>query len=91
MKKHNPSSGQNDQLVHWWLLIHSGHIFVDAHKVVRCNKDSSERCPVHGVPKTNKFKALEERKRVFVLMMWYTTLGEVKFVIYVEVFMSSSI
>jgi len=24
MKKRNPSSGQNDQLVHWWLLIHSG-------------------------------------------------------------------
>jgi len=24
MKKHNPSSGQNGQLVHWWLLIHSG-------------------------------------------------------------------
>jgi hypothetical protein len=25
MKKRNPSSGQNGQLVHWWLLIHSGH------------------------------------------------------------------
>jgi hypothetical protein len=25
MKKRNPSSGQNSQLVHWWLLIHSGH------------------------------------------------------------------
>jgi hypothetical protein len=24
MKKRNPSSGQNSQLVHWWLLIHSG-------------------------------------------------------------------
>jgi hypothetical protein len=24
MKKCNPSSGQNGQLVHWWLLIHSG-------------------------------------------------------------------
>jgi hypothetical protein len=24
MKKHNPSSGQNCQLVHWWLLVHSG-------------------------------------------------------------------
>jgi len=24
MKKRNPSSGQNGQLVHWWLLIHSG-------------------------------------------------------------------
>jgi hypothetical protein len=23
MKKRNPSSGQNGQLVHWWLLIHS--------------------------------------------------------------------
>jgi len=22
MKKRNPSSGQNGQLVHWWLLIH---------------------------------------------------------------------
>jgi hypothetical protein len=26
MKKRNPSSGQNDQLVHWWLLIHSGRL-----------------------------------------------------------------
>ncbi len=25
MKKRNPSSGQNGQLVHWWLLIHPGH------------------------------------------------------------------
>jgi hypothetical protein len=24
MKKRNPSSGQNGQVVHWWLLIHSG-------------------------------------------------------------------
>jgi len=24
MKKCNPSSGQNGQVVHWWLLIHSG-------------------------------------------------------------------
>jgi len=24
MKKRNPSDGQNGQLVHWWLLIHSG-------------------------------------------------------------------
>jgi hypothetical protein len=24
MKKCNPSSEQNDQLVHWWLLVHSG-------------------------------------------------------------------
>jgi hypothetical protein len=24
MEKRNPSSGQNGQLVHWWLLVHSG-------------------------------------------------------------------
>jgi len=24
MKKCRPSSGQNGQLVHWWLLVHSG-------------------------------------------------------------------
>ncbi len=24
MKKRNPSSGHNGQLVHWWVLIHSG-------------------------------------------------------------------
>jgi hypothetical protein len=23
MKKRSPSSGQSDQLVHWWLLVHS--------------------------------------------------------------------
>jgi hypothetical protein len=23
MEKHNPSNGQNGQLVHWWLLVHS--------------------------------------------------------------------
>jgi len=27
MKKRSPSSGQNDQLVHWWLVVHSGHNF----------------------------------------------------------------
>jgi hypothetical protein len=32
MKKRNPSSGQNGQLVHWWLLIHSGPSIV-AHNV----------------------------------------------------------
>jgi hypothetical protein len=26
MKKCNPSSGQNGQLVHWWVLIHSGPV-----------------------------------------------------------------
>lgn len=25
MKKHNPSNGQNDKLVHWWLLVHFSH------------------------------------------------------------------
>jgi hypothetical protein len=29
MKKRNPSSGQNGQLVHWWLLIHSGRTYLD--------------------------------------------------------------
>jgi hypothetical protein len=24
MKKRTPSGGQNGQLVHWWLLVHSG-------------------------------------------------------------------
>jgi hypothetical protein len=28
MKKRNPSSGQNGQLVHWWLLIHSGRFIL---------------------------------------------------------------
>jgi hypothetical protein len=28
MKKRNPSGGQNGQLVHWWVLIHSGRITV---------------------------------------------------------------
>jgi hypothetical protein len=27
MKKRNPSSEQNGQLVHWWLLIHSGPLW----------------------------------------------------------------
>jgi hypothetical protein len=26
IKKRSPSKGQNGQLVHWWLLIHSGLI-----------------------------------------------------------------
>jgi hypothetical protein len=25
MKKRSPSYGQNGQLVHWWLLLHSGN------------------------------------------------------------------
>ncbi len=25
MKKPSPSNGQNRELVHWWLLVHSGH------------------------------------------------------------------
>jgi hypothetical protein len=28
MKKRNPSGGQNGQLVHWWLLFHSGRSWV---------------------------------------------------------------
>jgi hypothetical protein len=27
MKKRKASSGQNGQLVHWWLLVHSGQFF----------------------------------------------------------------
>jgi hypothetical protein len=27
MKKHNSFSGQNNQLVHWWLLVHFGQLF----------------------------------------------------------------
>jgi hypothetical protein len=27
MKKRNPSSGQNGQLVHWWLPVHSGRFY----------------------------------------------------------------
>jgi hypothetical protein len=27
MKKRNPSGGQNGQLVHWWVLIHSRRFF----------------------------------------------------------------
>jgi hypothetical protein len=30
MKKRNPSSGQNSQLVHWWLLVQSGCILAQA-------------------------------------------------------------
>jgi len=26
MKKRSPSSGQDSQLVHWWMLVHSGRI-----------------------------------------------------------------
>jgi hypothetical protein len=29
MKKCKASSGQNGQLVHWWLLVHSGPFSVD--------------------------------------------------------------
>jgi len=29
MKKRSPSSGQNGQLVHWWLLVHSGQWAAD--------------------------------------------------------------
>jgi hypothetical protein len=38
MKKRNPSSGQNGQLVHWWLLIHSGR------DLVVCNGDGIRPC-----------------------------------------------
>jgi hypothetical protein len=34
MKKRNPSSGQNGQLVHWWLLIHSGRLKLVANALV---------------------------------------------------------
>ncbi len=33
MKKCKVSSGQNGQLVHWWLLVHSGHLAVTMHIV----------------------------------------------------------
>jgi hypothetical protein len=35
MKKRNPSSGQNGQLVHWWLLIHSGRAVMGARSRLR--------------------------------------------------------
>jgi hypothetical protein len=38
MKKRNPSSGQNGQLVHWWLLVHSGRIIWGA--------DTSSKVPI---------------------------------------------
>jgi len=28
MKKHNPSNGQNNQLMHWWLLVQCGHFHI---------------------------------------------------------------
>jgi hypothetical protein len=28
MKKYSPSSGQNNQLMHWWLLVHSGLMII---------------------------------------------------------------
>jgi len=32
MKKCSPSYGQNDQLVHWWVLIHSDPLSIRAFK-----------------------------------------------------------
>ncbi len=40
MKKRNPSGGQNGQLVHWWLLIHS------ARKVT----PGGQFHPIHEIP-----------------------------------------
>ncbi len=37
MKKRNPSSGQNGQLVHWWLLIHSGRCFEGGLEAINWN------------------------------------------------------
>jgi hypothetical protein len=32
MKKRSPSNGQNNQLVHWWLLVHFGPQTIPNHK-----------------------------------------------------------
>ncbi len=31
LKKRSPSSGQNSQLVHWWLLVHSVWVMATLH------------------------------------------------------------
>jgi hypothetical protein len=38
MKKCKASSGQNGQLVHWWLLVHSGPEYVIADSKIYCEK-----------------------------------------------------
>jgi hypothetical protein len=52
MKKRNPSGGQNGQLVHWWVLIHSGP--GSARRLQRGYRDSDYRLklghwPTHGL------------------------------------------
>jgi hypothetical protein len=42
MKKRNPSSGQNGQLVHWWLLIHSGPWNTEEQMLTKSNQVGNE-------------------------------------------------
>jgi len=36
MKKRSPSSGQNSQLAHWWLLVHSGRACISGFHFLYC-------------------------------------------------------
>jgi len=53
MKKRNPSGGQNGQLVHWWVLIHSGPLSVPLLCFCSvCVPSAAQNCTALPNPKT---------------------------------------
>jgi hypothetical protein len=50
MKKHSPSSGQNGQLVHWCLLVHSGWGIVDCDSTGKVARKSQKLCICKSQP-----------------------------------------
>ncbi len=56
MKKRKASSGQNGQLVHWWLLVHSGPKIGGFFKVPCCA--TLERSPSRSICRTTKINKI---------------------------------
>jgi len=50
MKKRSPSSGQNGQLVHWWLLVHSGRGIVNCDSTRKAARKSQKLCICKSQP-----------------------------------------
>ncbi len=73
MKKRNPSSGQNGQLVHWWLLIHSG---------LGKGPEYRPSCDFRSVPDAGRLREQVKnhgRARIQVLFLLKAELGFFRF------------
>ncbi len=69
MKKRNPSGGQNGQLVHWWLLIHSAQMSPVGQVAIMSGGDGSFQ---------GKFKSYPDRFTSLQLRLLYAAMALVR-------------